>query len=114
MNQKFKRELLKLMYENNLCEESPCTEEENRMYFEMTNEKKELPFDIVRCEYTNGAKSDKFKRIIPFDISYEDIQKYCQLKQAKNINIIKNCVIFFTVAIAISLLIMLLPLLLQL
>lgn len=114
MNVKFKRDLLKLMYENGLCDVAPCTEEENRMYSEMAKEKKELPFDIVRCEYTNGAKSDKFERVIPLDISTEDIQSYCALKQTKNINIIKGCVIFFTVATAISLLILLLPILVQL
>ena len=37
------------------------------------------------------------------DISHEDLQDFCSLKQAKDIRTIKNCVIFFTVVAILSL-----------
>ena len=103
MRKKFDERLLELKYESGLCQEIDCTDEENKMYLEMLKNKEELPFDIARREEGNGTKPDKFFRVVPLEITSEEIQEYCTLRNMKNIKTIKNCVVFFTVITVISL-----------
>ena len=103
MRSKFDEDLLQLKYESGLCKEVDCSEEENKKYLELLKRKKALPIDIAQRQEMNGTKWDKFYKVVPMDISYEELQEYCLLKQTKNLNTIKKCVVFFTVLTAISL-----------
>lgn len=103
MRKKFDERLLELKYESGLCQEIDCTDEENKMYLEMLKNKEELPVDIARREESNGTKLDKFFRVVPLEITSEEIQEYCTLRNMKNIKTIKNYVVFFTVITVISL-----------
>ena len=103
MRKKFDEKLLELMYESGLCREIDCTDEENQMFLDMIKRKEELPIDIVRREESNGTKLDEFYKVVPLEITSEEIQKYCALQNAKNIKTIKNCVVFFTALTVISL-----------
>ena len=99
----FYENLFQLKYDIGLCQEIDCSEEENRMYLEMLKQKKELPSGIIRRVESNGAKLNQFYRVVPLEITPEEMQEYCALKQTKNIQIIKNCVVFFTVLSVLSL-----------
>jgi len=103
MRKKFDEKLLELKYESGLCQEIDCTDEENQIFLEMIKRKEELPIDVAQRIETNGAKLNKFYRVLPLKISAEEIQEFCALKNMKNIKIIKNCVLFFTAITVISL-----------
>ena len=103
MKDKFDEKLLQLKRDNGLCFEVACSEEENQEYMELIKQKKLLPKEIIRKELSNGNAPDRYYKEIPIDISQEELQEYCMLKQTKNINTIKNCVVFFTVLTVISL-----------
>lgn len=103
MKSAFYEKLLQLKHDNGLCQEVLCSEEENRLFLEMLKQKKDLPEDVVRCEESNGAKLDKFYRVVPFEVTHEEIQEFCMLKQIKYLKTIKNCVVFFTVLTVLSL-----------
>ncbi len=100
---RFDERLLELKYESGLCQEIDCTEEENKMFSELLKNKESLPVDIAQYTEGDGAKRDKFYRVVPLEITSEKIQEYCALRNAKNIKTIKNCVAFFTVITIISL-----------
>ena len=112
MRKKFDEKVLELKYDAGLCREIDCTEEENQKFLEMLKRKEELPFDIARRD-ENGTKSDRFYRVVPLNITAEEIQEYCALRNTKNIQTIKKCVVFFTTLAVISLLIALFLLLSQ-
>lgn len=114
MRRKFDERLLELKYESGLCREIDCTDEENKMFLEMLKQKEELPVDILRREESGGIKLDKFYRIVPLEITSEEIQEYCALRNTINIKTIKNCVVFFTAFMVISLVVMLFLFLTQL
>ena len=103
MKSKFNEKLLQLKYDNGFCLEVDCSEEENQLYLKLLKQKKELPIDIVRREESNGTKLDEFYKVVPLEISHEELHEYCLLKQTKHLNTIKNCVVFFTILTAISL-----------
>ena len=110
MNSKFHKKLLQLKHENDLCLEVDCSEEENQKY----KDYEELPANIGRREDVNGVPSyTKFYKIVPLDISHEEVQEYCALKQTKYLKTIRNCVVFFTALTVVSLLILFFILLLQ-
>ena len=96
MRSSFDKKLLQLKYENEFCIEVDCSEDENQTYLDLLRQKKDLPIDIVQYEESNGAKLNKFYRVVPMPITHEELQEYCSLKQIKNLNTIKNCVLFFT------------------
>lgn len=110
MREKFDERMLELMYENGLCQEIACTEEENNKYWEMVKHKEKLPFGIIETE----NYSNQFRQIIPWDISLEELRAYCALKNAKNIKIIRKCVVFFTVLTVVALILSLIAILSQL
>jgi len=82
----------------------------------------DFKLQILKLEYALGLtktalKDDLLKRNandalgvgenefhIKIDASDEEIEKYLKYKNARNINIIKNCVIFFTVLTALGIL----------
>ncbi|MBQ4323136.1 MAG: hypothetical protein IJC19_04275 [Clostridia bacterium] len=103
MKTEFYEKFLQLKYDEGLCKEIDCTEEENHIFLEMLHKKEKLPIDIIRRTDTNGAALNKFFRVVPMEITHEEIQEYYALKQSKNLNIIKNCVVFFTILAVISL-----------
>ena len=103
MNASFYEKLLQLKHDNGLCQEVLCTEDENHLFLEMVKQKKALPEDVVRCEESNGTKLDKFYRVVPLEMTHEEIQEFCMLNQIKHLKTIKNCVVFFTVLTVLSL-----------
>lgn len=103
MRKEFDERLLELKYENGLCQEIDCTEEENKMFMELLKNKEKLPIDIAQHTDSNGIKLDTFYRVVPLEIASEKIQEYCALRNLKNIKTIKNCVVFFTVITVMSL-----------
>ena len=107
MKVEFCEELLQLKYDEGLCKEVDCTEEENRRYLEMLHKKEKLPIDIVRRTETDGAALNKFFRVVPLEITHEEIQEYCALKQLKTLNTIKNCALFFTGLTVVSIVLIL-------
>lgn len=114
MKTKYYDNILQLKYDAELCQEVECTEEENQQYLEMLNQKKELPYNIKRCEDSLGIKTGKFVKVLPLELSVEQIREYCTLQQTKDIHTIKNCAVFFVVFTCVSLVLSLLLLLLKL
>ena len=102
MKNKFYEELLQLKYDSGLCREVDCSEEENRAFAELLKQKKDLPADVLRREDENHR--NEFYRVVPLEISHEELKEYCILKQTKHLHTIKNCVLFFTVLAVLSLL----------
>ena len=99
MRSKLDEKLLQLKYDCGFCVEVDCSEEENQAYLELLKQKKKLPIDVVQ----RNDNLNKFFRVVPMDISHEELQEYCLLNQTKNLNTIKNCVVFFTILTVISL-----------
>ena len=114
MKTNFYKNMLQLKYDADLCQEYECTEEENRTYMDMINQKEALPDNIIRCEDSLGIKQDKFRKVEPLNLTTEQIQEYCLLQQTKDFHTIKNCAVFFVVAaissFAISIFLLLLTL----
>ena len=77
----------------------------------MVKRKEELPIDVAQRVETDGTKLNKFYRVLPLEISAEEIQEFCALKNMKNIKTIKNCLLFFTIITVISLIATILSLL---
>lgn len=102
MKTTFDARLLQLEDETGLCRYIDCTAEENEMYLEMQKQNQPLPYNIVRRS-VGEALLDEFCRIVPMEVPMEKIRKYCALRNAKNINTIKNCILFFTTLAIISL-----------
>lgn len=105
----FAKDLAKLREEFGFTQKEPCTPEETAKLTADYAEGKELPSDI---DYTttetfnnesNASTSVSFYRIVPSDISPEEKMEYLALLRSKNIKTIKNCVVFFTVLMVISL-----------
>ena len=103
MKKNFYEQLFQLKYDNEMCREVDCTEEENQKYLLMLKQKQQLPFDVVRCEADDGTPLDKFYRVVPLDITHEEVQEYCALKQTQHLHTIKKCMMFFTILTSISL-----------
>ena len=103
MKSKFYEKLLQLKDDNGLCVKEYCSEEENQIYTELLNQKKELPIGVYQHEELNGVKLNQFYKLTSADVSHEDLQDFCSLKQTRDIHTIKNCVLFFTVVSIFSL-----------
>ena len=103
MRKKFDEELLIIKHESGLCQEIDCTDEENQIFLNMVKRKEELPIDVAQRVTSDGTKLNKFFRVLPLEISAEEIQEFCALKNMKNIKTIKNCALFFTIITVISL-----------
>lgn len=103
MKQTFKEALIQEKYDAGVFfQEVECSEEECPKYAAMMKNNEKLPENIV-C-FNTDDDCDEFIKLIPLDISHEDLQDYCALVQTRDIRTIKKCVIFFTVLAIIGLL----------
>ena len=103
MKPTFKEALMQEKYDAGVFfQEVECSEEECQKYAAMMRNKENLPENIV-C-FNTDDDCDEFIKLIPLDISHEDLQDYCALRQTRDIRTIKKCVIFFTVLAIIGLL----------
>lgn len=105
----FAKNLATLREEFGFTQKEPCTPEETAKLTADHAEGKELPCDIGYTttetfnNESNASTSLSFYRIVPSDISSEEKMEYLALLRSKNIKTIKNCVVFFTVLMVISL-----------
>jgi hypothetical protein len=102
----FYKQLYALKMENGMAHKEKCSEEENQIYLQMVKQKQELPNDIWRESDKDGVLLNKFYRVVFEEITKEEFEEYCLLKQSQmldNLGTIKKCVVFFTVLTVISL-----------
>ncbi len=78
-----------------------CTDEENKEYNAKLNPLY-LPPDIVQRDCRKGVYRFR-KKVFLETLTQEERYEYLLLKSASNLNIIKNCLVFFTVLTAIGL-----------
>lgn len=103
MEKNMKKELRKLRLEHDLISKKDCTFQENEEYSAVVKEGKELPHNVFEYINSEGKGTGEFYEIFETDLSPEEREEYIRLKQCKNINIIKNCTVFFTALVALGL-----------
>lgn len=84
-------------------EKIKCTQEETEQYRVFIRTNKPLPDDIFLEDPCESFET--FYKIKNNDLSKEELYEYLQYKKLKHLKTIKNCVVFFTVLTAISLVI---------
>lgn len=100
---KLANELNQLKYEFGVLKKVYCTDEENEIYRKLLKENQTLPDGVVREDPEGSIEWEHFYTIKESSLSNAELSEYLQYKQLKSIITIKNCVIFFTVLAAISL-----------
>lgn len=83
-----------------------CTDEENKEYnakFVKEFGVVDLPENIAKIDCSADGFYRLRKRVPDSGLTQEERYEYLLLKSASNLNIIKNCLVFFTVLTAIGL-----------
>ena len=90
----YQRELTKFLY---IETETPCSDEENKELRALLKSKQSLPPGYHRSveSSTNFVKPAELPEI-------EELEQKLKLQNAKNLRTIKNCAIFFTVLVALQ------------
>lgn len=99
----------KLQEESGLRKKVICNAQESKEYEKLEKSNMPLPEGVYKLEGWDGS----YYRIAKTDLTEEEMRDYLflkQLQQTENIRIIKNCVLFFTVAYIISMIILILGL----
>ena len=108
-----KRDLIELKYQFGFYDRISCSDEENQIFEDMLDKNKPLP-DNVNIDYRELGTFYKYEK--SDDISNEEFAEYMMFLQAdnmlrqetyseiqmKNIETIKNCVLFFTIVAIIG------------
>ena len=101
-------------YEHSVLQKEYCTPQEMKEYSALIKEGEPLPEGIYQYKSDDGTPLDSFYRIHKTDLSREELAEYFMYKNAKCLNTIKNCAVFFTSLTVISLIVYLFILLLSL
>ena len=94
-----RKDLIKLYYDFEILAQKPCTPEENHNYASMIRAKQQLPEGVYY-----SATENIFYTLRSPGLSEAEIDRYIALKKLSYLRIIKNCAIFFTALVGISLL----------
>lgn len=107
MNESLRNSLNNLRQEFQITQKQPCSTEDEKKYSQLMAEGRTLPENIiVSKDYGMGNEvTYHFYTTKNLELSNEELSEYIMLKQLKNIQTIKNCVVFFTVLSVVSLLI---------
>lgn len=101
-----KKELNSLQYEIQLMQKIDCSKEDNKKYRELSKQGLPIPEGVYAYKSDTGEEMYQYYTIhIPTELTKEERVEYIMLKQYQNIKIIKNCVLFFTILTAISLIV---------
>jgi len=101
-----KKELNSLQYEIELMQKIDCSKEDNKKYRELSKQGLPLPEGVYAYKTETGEDMYQYYTIhIATELSKEERIEYIMLKQFQNIKTIKNCVLFFTILTAISLIV---------
>ncbi len=76
-----------------------CTEEENKKFLEAFKNGEELPQNVVVKLDENGNETDKFQYCENDALSTEEKILYLNMKKAKDIKVIKYCLIYLSVVL---------------
>ena len=99
---KLTNELQKLKYELGILQEVDCSDEENIEYRKLLQANEPLPNGTLRRNPDSAVEYASFYKVEQTALSKEELSEYIQYKQLKAIITIKYFVVFFTVLIAIS------------
>ena len=94
----YKSELLKLRIEAGIVQKHDCSVEENKEYSERISKGEPLPENVYRYE----EATEYFYRIYEPELTDEERREYIQLLKLRKLNTIRNCTIFFTVLVILS------------
>lgn len=106
-----KNELQWLRIDMKFLQQVKCSREECEKYIAMLNNGQSLPEGVYQYVNDMGNGIGVFYRIYDSGLSDAEKQEYIQCKKLAHIKTIKNCIVFFTVLTAISLLVTLIALL---
>ncbi len=95
-----KRRYRNLMIKHGFAKRVSCSKEENAAYRQMLEEGRPLPDEIYRSEDTTEYV---FYRYESLGVPEAQIDLMLRLQMARDLWVIKGCVIFFTVLAAIGL-----------
>ena len=103
MSKKVKEKLNSYKLTYGLLHKKECTAEETKRYKRIVNEKGILPSNVFPYyDYEHEGEVTGFYRIVPADLTEEEISEYLKFKKLDMIQTIKNCVLFFTIMTVIS------------
>jgi len=103
MSKEMKRELRKLRLKHDLIEKTDCTPEENSAFSEIKAQQGILPENDFEYLGDDGTGKGTFYKVSDTGLTDAEKEEYIQLKQSRDIAIIKNCTVFFTVLAALGL-----------
>ncbi len=98
-----KKELRRLKLKHDLVSKIECTSAENEEFAAIAKEGKALPCDVFEYVNSEDKGTGEFYKISENGLTPEEKEEYIRLKQCRDINIIKNCTVFFTVLAALGL-----------
>lgn len=98
-----RQELNELKFETGLFQRIDCSKEQTEYFRQILKEGNSLPEGVYQYRDGFGEQLDKFYMIHDTNLSKEEREEYIALKQYVRVNTIKNCVIFFTVLMVLSL-----------
>ncbi len=105
MPKNMKKELRRLRLVHDLVVKTDCAAQENEKFAEIVKSGNALPENVFEYVNSDGVRMGEFYKISDSELSPEEKEEYIKLKQSRDINIIRNCVIFFTVLTALGLLV---------
>ena len=103
MSKEMKRELRKLRLKHDLIEKTDCTPEENSAFSETKAKGETLPENVFEYLGDDGTGNGTFYKVSDTGLTDAEKAEYIQLKQSRDITIIKNCTVFFAALAALGL-----------
>ena len=103
MSKDMKRELRKLRLKLELIEQTDCTPDENAEFSAIKAQGETLPENVFEYLGDDGTGKGTFYKVSDTGLPDAEKEEYIQLKQSRDIAIIKNCTVFFAALAALGL-----------
>lgn len=103
-----KKELRSLYFETFFLQNIDCSREDNKQYAQLLKNDEPLPNGVYEYKMVTGEGTGTFYTVYEPNLTQEEKMEYMVFKQLKMLKTIKNCVVFFTTATIVFLVITLL------